>query len=146
MKKFLLLVSYSLLSASAALAAPFFWIGGSAGSWPSSGNWSATSNGTAGTFVPGANDDVTFDNGLTIDLTYNAASNSIGFRTFTVINNTQLILTNTIAATRTFGINNSFGTSYEVVQAGSSLTLRSTNNTNTFEFGTVKVHCHCYKC
>jgi hypothetical protein len=140
MKKFYLLHLLLFATVITANAAPYFWIGGSTGNWNSATNWSATSGGAAGTLVPGANDDVTFDNGLTIALTYDASGLSIGFKTFSIINSTQLTLNYNSVTTRTFGINNSSAGIYEVIQAGSSLTLKNAAN-GVFEFASITGRC-----
>jgi|LakMenEpi03Aug12_release.lakeMendotaPanAssembly.Ray.scaffolds.fasta_scaffold00718_46 hypothetical protein len=127
----LLLFSIAFLPVS---AATYFWIGGTAGNWSAAANWSNTSAGVPAAFAPGANDSVTFDNGLTVSVNYDLAANDIGFSSFTVINNTQLVLENTVAATRSLTINNASSTYFEVVAAGSSLTLKSNTN-NVFSFG-----------
>lgn len=133
MKK-LFLSSIAVMIVNTLFAAPYFWIGGTSGNWSAVSNWSASSGGPAGLFAPGANDDVTFDNGLSVTVSYDLATNDVGFASFRVINNTQLTLENTLAATRSLTINNVPSNYYEVVQTGSSLTLKSNTN-NVFNFG-----------
>jgi hypothetical protein len=115
-------------------AADRYWVGGAAGNWNSAANWSATTGGAGGASVPGANDKPIFDNGLSVSVTYDLANNDVGFSDFSIRNNTQLTLTNSVNATRSLTINNSGTTYYEVVAVGSSLTLQSNTNT-VFNFG-----------
>ncbi len=133
MKK-LYAVGLFLLMSMLTKAADRYWVGGASGNWNSTGNWSASSGGASGASVPGANDNVVFDNGLSVVVTYDLPSHDVGFSGFTVTNSTQLTLTNTVSATRSLTINNSGTTYYEVVAAGSSLTLQSNTNT-VFNFG-----------
>ena len=114
---------------SAGFAATRYWVGGAAGNWNTTASWSASSGGAGGASVPVAGDAVFFDNGLTVAVVYDAAVNDLGLSNFSVTNNTLLTLTNTVNATRSLSINGTATTYYEVVAAGSSLTLR--NNLNT---------------
>ncbi len=118
-------------------ATTYYWIGGSSGSWNSSTNWSLNSGGSPASFYPLANDAPVFDNGLSVQVLFNVSgtSNVLGFSNFTVLNNTQLTLVNTVNVTKnTFYINTGSSNYFEVVQMGSSLTLKSNTNTN-FCFG-----------
>jgi len=115
-------------------ATTYYWIGGTSGNWNTFSNWSFTSGGSAASFYPASNDAVIFDNGQSITVSYDLAGNDIGFSSFSVKNNTQLTLVNTInlaaGSARSFTINNGAPTSYyEVVEAGSSLSLKSNTNT-----------------
>lgn len=111
-----------------------YWVGGTSGNWNTTASWSATSGGSSGASVPTTGDAVFFENGLTTAVTYDLPGADIGFAGFSVINNTQLILTNTITPTRSISITNVSSSYYEVVAAGSSLTLKSTTN-SPFNFG-----------
>lgn len=133
MRKFFV-VSVLILLAAQSSGADRFWVGGAAGIWNSTFNWSASSGGTNGVSVPVANDNVIFDNGLQINVSYDLPANDVGFAGFLVTSNTHLILTNTISATRSITINNNSGTYYTVVEAGSTLVLQSNTNT-VFNFG-----------
>ena len=118
-------------------ATTYYWIGGSSGNWSASTNWSLNSGGSPASFYPLANDAPVFDNGLFVQVLFNVSgtSNVLGFSNFKVLNNTQLTLVNTVNVSKnTFYINTGSSNYFEVVQMGSSLTLKSNTNTN-FCFG-----------
>ncbi|MCX6316892.1 MAG: T9SS type A sorting domain-containing protein [Bacteroidetes bacterium] len=133
MRKIYMGILFVCLTAYAS-AADRYWVGGTSGNWNSTANWSATSGGTSGASVPGANDNVIFDNGLTVSVTYDLASNDVGFSGFSVINNSTITLTNTVSSTRSLTINNNGSTYYTVVATGSTLILKSNTN-SVFNFG-----------
>ena len=136
MKKIIVLI-ISIIYYNLSLAATYYWIGGNSGSWTTASNWSLSSGGSPASFYPLANDAVIFDNGQTIEVLFNVTgtSNILGFSDFKIINNTQLTLVNTIAVSKnTFYINTGSTAYFEVVQSGSSLSLKSNTNTN-FCFG-----------
>ena len=129
-----LLIFCTIICCHSVFATTYYWIGGAAGNWSTASNWSNSSGGAAASFYPMQNDAIIFDNGQTVTVNYNLGLNAVGFANFSVINNTQLILVNTLAANRSFYINSSGGPYFEVVQSGSSLTLKSNTN-NYFTIG-----------
>ena len=133
MKKIYILLALVIFINADIIAAPYYWVGGTSGNWQSSSNWSSTSGGAGGAGIPAAADDVTFDAGGIVTVAYDATSASLFFKTFQVINNTQLVLQLSIFSNKSFGINNA-GT-FEIVAAGSSMTLRSSTD-KVFEFAT----------
>ena len=133
MKK-IYLIFLTLFLGSNLIAADRYWVGGTAGNWSATSSWSATSGGASGVSAPGSNDAVFFDNGGTVSVTYDAAGNDIGLSNFSITNNTQVTLINSLSANRSLTINNTGSVYYEVVAAGSSLTLQSNTNT-VFNFG-----------
>lgn len=135
MQKIILIAVMFFVLNPANAGSHYYWIGGSSGQWTTAVNWSSSSNGAPGSFYPGANDFVHFDNGQIVTVDYNLAANDVGFGGFYITNNTQLILVNNVALlsspfSRSLTINSGASTSYfEIVQAGSSLTLKSNANT-----------------
>lgn len=133
----LFLMLPAFLSVHQLSAINYYWIGGTSGSWTTSSNWSTSSGGSPAAFYPMANDAPIFDNGLNVEVLFNitGTSNILGFSNFKVINNTQLTLTNTINVPKnTFYINSGSSSYFEIVETGSSLSLKSNTNTN-FCFG-----------
>jgi hypothetical protein len=131
---YLLILLFSFFRAQ---ATTYYWIGGSSGNWNAATNWSLSSSGSPASFYPLANDAPVFDNGLSVQVLFNVSgtSNVLGFSNFKVLNNTQLTLINTVNVSKnTFYINTGSSNYFEVVQSGSSLSLKSNTNTN-FCFG-----------
>jgi hypothetical protein len=140
MKSILSSVALFFLICQTSLATTYYWIGGASLKWSNSQNWSLTSGGSPASFAPVQNDVVIFNKGGNVTVEYDVSTHDIGFADFKVLNNTQLTLINIIALNsgtfrRSFTINNGQSSSYfEVVEAGSSLTLSSNSNT-TFSLG-----------
>lgn len=135
MKRILPSLSLLLLIFQSSLATTYYWIGGSSLKWSNPLNWSLSSGGSPANSAPVQNDIVIFDKGGNVTVEFDVADLDIGFADFKVINNTQLTLINTInVSKKSFCISKTSGTYYEVVQAGSSLTLKSNSNTD-FSFG-----------
>ncbi len=135
MLKTILSIFAVLLLQTSFAGSHYYWIGGTSGQWTTAVNWSSASNGAPGTFYPSANDFVHFDNGQSVSVDYNLSSNDVGFAGFYITNNTQLELINNFSVSKSLTINSGANTSYfEIVQAGSSLTLKSNTN-NALIFG-----------
>src|SRR5580700_8337032 len=126
----LLLVTAICFSKSTSAAR--FWVATSASNWNNTANWSASSGGIGGSSVPGAADDVNFDNnGLgncTIDATVSVKSFTVaaGY-TGTISQGTNTIATSTTA---TFSGGIFSGGSANITITG-AFTLSGTNFTST---------------
>lgn len=116
----------------------YYWIGGTSGNWTDGSKWSLTSGGGASNAYPGANDLFYFNTGDSIVVNYDMPGHATGFKDFKISNQTKLTLINTVSVNtnRWFTINNGNSSAYyEVVEAGSVLTLMSNSNLNHFSLG-----------
>jgi hypothetical protein len=118
--------------ANKGIAAPRFWVTAAASNWNNIANWSATSGGAGGSSVPGAADDVNFDNNgignCTIDAIVSVKSFTVvaGF-TGTISQGTNAISASTAA---TFSGGSFSGGSANITITG-AFTLSGTNFTST---------------
>jgi hypothetical protein len=117
----------------------FYWIGGASGDWTTSANWSNTPGGAPASSYPQNNDEFYFNTGGNIQVNYNLPSSDASFKNFRISNNTNLTLTNTISPSgnnRAFTINNGNNTAYyEIIEAGSTLTMRNNSSLCYFSLG-----------
>jgi hypothetical protein len=138
MKKLFFAIALLLTIQTNAFNITYYWIGGASGNWTDGSKWSLTPGGGAANAYPGANDLFYFNTGDSIVVNYDMPGHATGFKDFKISNQTKLTLINTVSVNtnRWFTINNGNSSAYyEVVEAGSVLTLMSNSNLNHFSLG-----------